>query len=497
MQMKSLSQLKSTISSKLNVKTLIGKLRTLSKRLLQTVKKYASKLFELFTKKPKDKSDYVRVGKFYFSKRFLTIAGLIFVVFMFVFVQFIYPWADGRVWTATVKANSEKYKKFSGKAKIKDKNGFVIYKGQMNEGKVSGQGTQYDLNGNVIYAGSFMDSQYSGKGELYNGKVLIYKGDFAQNLYQGEGQLFDNRGNTIYSGSFALGQKAGKGVEFNPATGLKKYYGDFLNNLREGKGIEYGEDGTMILYEGDFLAGAYSGNGKFYQNGTLKYNGAFANGLYEGEGTLYDIESKNAVYTGTFSNGLYTGSGSLYDPSTKKLLYNGEFEAGYRKGAGELYDKLGSVTFNGDFRDDNIDYISYIGQDVDSVIEKFGKENYRSTVSNRIILTYLGLDTSIIFKEEEPGKYGCEKFVMGTKFKFKGLGPNSTRQEIESVMGKSFSSINFKLPEYYNNVFTDLTVDLRSKKSVPSDKFVMDNYFVRFYYNENKTQIKAIEASSI
>lgn len=490
--------LKTTVLNKFNVRQIRTGLNSKLQKVKQKVVKFLTDIINTLMKKPKDKSDYVKVGKVYLSKRFLIISSTVLAIAIFAIAKYVYPWADGHLWTANVKVNSKKYSTFSGKAKLKDKNGYVIYKGDMVSGKIEGYGTQYDLNGNVIYIGDFVDSQYSGKGELYNENVIVYRGDFEQSLYQGSGQLFDKDGNTTYSGEFAMGQKSGKGVEYNASTGLKRYYGEFANDLREGKGTEYGNDGSTVVYEGDFLAGQYGGEGKLYKNGVVQYVGAFANGLYEGEGTLYDVDSKSVKYIGSFVAGLYQGTGSLYDINTKKVIYTGEFEAGYRKGAGESYDRLGGITFSGDFRDDNIDYINYIGKDLDEVKEQFGKESYKTTKSDVMVLTYLGIDTSIVFREDkESGKFSCEKFIMGIKYPFKGLTADSTKEEIEAVMGKSFSSINFKFPDYYDISFNDLSINLRSKTPAPSDKFLMDNYFVRFYYNADRSEIRAIEVASI
>lgn len=498
MQSNMFRKLNSRISSKLNPRAITSKLRSLFRKLIQKVRTYATKFVQTLLKKPKDKSDYIKISGVYVSKRFIMFFIIGLILFIFVFVQYIFPWADGNLWTATIKVSSQKYQTFSGKARLKDNSGNVIYVGHIEQGNIEGFGTQYDLNGNVVYVGNFSNAQYSGSGELYYNGYVMYKGEFSQNLYNGEGNLLDENGNTIYSGSFENGQKSGKGIEYNTSTNLKKYYGDFANDLREGKGTEYDSDGVTILYEGDFKSGQYSGSGKLYQNATLKYDGEFSNGLYEGNGTLYDLDTKNILYIGEFSAGLYNGSGSLYDINTKKLIYNGEFESGNRKGTGELYDSLGSVAFNGDFRDDNIDYVSYIGQSMDEVKEQFGKESYKNKVSDRMVLTYLGLNVSIIFKEDtDAGTFNCEKFIMGTKYPFKGLGSKSSKEDVEAVMGESFSSINFKFPDYYDRAFTDLSIDLKGKTMAPSDKFLMSNYFIRFYYTQDKSKIKAIEVSTI
>ncbi len=487
------------ISTQLNgIKQQFAKVKQVFAKVVQVVNKFVKKTFDLLMRKPSDKSDYVRIGKFYLSKRLLTIICLGIIVVIFIFVQFFFPWADGRLWTANIKLNSQKYHTFTGKVRVKDDMGVMIYEGQMKDGQIEGEGKQYDSKGELVYVGSFEKSQYSGKGELYSNSVMIYSGTFAKNLYEGQGELFDETGKLIYSGNFALGQRSGKGVSYNPKTGLRKYYGDFANDLPEGRGVLYEEDGSSILYDGDFIAGQYSGTGRLYEKGVLKYQGEFAEGLFEGNGTLYDTATKKILYQGAFVKGLYEGEGTLYDPNTSKVIYSGQFTAGQRQGTGSSYDRLGSVSFNGEFKDDNINYLNYLGAPLDDVTAQFGKESYRTTVSDRLILTYLSLDTSIVFiPDAEKDTYLCEKIIMGTRDTFMGLKSNSSKDEIEQVMGQPFSSVNFNFSSYYDTIFSQLSINLSSKKGAPSDKFVLDNYFIRFYYNANRTEIQSIEVGSM
>ena len=74
-----------------------------------------------------------------------------------------------------------------------------------------------------------------------------------------------------------------------------------------------------------------------------------------------------------------------------------------------------------------------------------------------------------------------------------GLGADSTAVERRSVMGDPFSSINYKCPSYYYTIFENLAININDINNVPSDKYIMDNYFIRFYFNEGRTELKCIE----
>lgn len=494
-----IGSINSVMNTQLNtLKSAPRKLMTSLKSMGTKLKKKLNEFFKILLKKPSEKEDYIKFGLIYLSKRAAIILTVVFIVLLYLFVKFFYPWADGNLWTANIKLNSQKYYSFTGKkARVKDAMGVVIYEGEMANGAVTGYGTQYDSFGNMVYEGEFSEGNYSGQGKLYKNGILIYKGNFEQSLYQGEGELYNDSGNLIYKGNFEAGLRSGTGIEYNAETGKRIYSGSFANDVREGNGTEFSEDGSNKLYEGGFVAGKYGGSGKLYENGVLKYSGDFANGLFEGEGTMYDTVTSKVIYKGEFEDGLYGGNGTLYDPKTSKMIYQGEFVSGQRSGEGSTFDSLGTVSFNGNFKDDNIDYLNYLGSPLDKITEQFGKENYRQTTSDgKLILTYLSLDMSLVLKtSEDSGTYVCEKMILGNKQTFSGLNSKSPRSEIIEVMGSPYSSIDYTFAKYYDTVFKQLSINLSSSAKAPSDKFLMDGYFVRFYYNSNRTEYFSIEIS--
>lgn len=466
---------------------------------VQFVQQKIQKFFQTILGKPRSKKDYWRLFGVYFSKKFVCMSIIVLGVVGYFAIYQVVPWAEGKVWTANLRLDTLKYTKFNGKARVYDTMGALVFEGNLKNGSPSGEGVQYNSTGGILYKGGFEGGKYKGEGELYSPEgILIYSGGFENNLYHGNGKLYNNIGKIIYSGEFAVGQRSGMGAEYNPDTTLRKFYGQYANDVLNGNGVEYADDGKTILYEGEFKDGAYGGEGKLYSGNALIYSGKFEKGTYSGEGNLYDSDTGALIYSGEFKDGVYDGKGTLYDVGTSVIIYSGEFSNGKRQGDGTSYDKLGSELFSGKFRGDSIDYIGYLGKTPDNVAEEFGQETYKTEENGKMIVTYRNLDASLVFKvNEEKGNYVCEKILLGTKESFMGLGANSTAIERRSVMGEPFSSINYTCADYYKTVFAHLGINVNNIKSIPCDKYIMDNYFIRFYFNDGRTELKCIEICSM
>lgn len=493
-------RIKTTLQSQLaSLSAFMTRIQNAGTQAAQFVQQKVQKFVQTITQNPRKKSDYWRIFGLYFSKKFVIMSVIITGVVGYILIYWAYPWADGKLWTANINADSPKLPTFSGKARLFDPQGIKIYEGDIKQGRPDGYGVQYDSEGHMIYAGNFQNGKYYGEGRSYDTEgILIYEGAFSNNLYEGQGKLYNSIGKIIYAGEFAAGMRSGIGIEYNPENGLKMYYGGHANDVRSGNGVEYEEDGKGILYEGDFKDGVYAGLGKLYSKGHLLYSGNFANGSYEGIGDLYDLDAGVIKYSGEFKNGLYDGSGKLYDINTSVIIYEGNFSKGKRQGAGTSFDKLGSEEFNGKFRGDGIDYVGYLGADLDKVTAEFGQETYRTETNDHLILTYLNLDSSIVFKiDGDEGKYVCEKIILGTKKEFMGLGKKSSAVERRNVMGEPYSSINYACSAYYRTVFSNLSVNIKNINSVPTDKYIMNKYFIRFYFNEGRTELKCVEICSL
>lgn len=491
-----LGRITTSLQSQLTIlSSFMVRIQNFGTQVAQVVQQKVQKFVQAMTKDPESKADYWKILGLYFSKKLVIMTTVVLVVLGYALIYWVYPWADGRLWTANIRIDTTKLSSFEGRARLYDTSDVKIYEGDVKMGRPNGYGYQYDTYGNLIYKGNFESGKYSGEGQSYDDDgTMVYDGKFSNNMYEGEGKLYNSIGKIIYIGNFSGGVYSGIGIEYNPDTGAKTYYGNHEGGSRAGQGTEFESDGSTILYEGSFKDGKYSGNGKLYSNATLLYMGSFENGEYSGTGDLYDLDTGVVRYSGQFKNGLYDGTGTLYNVNTAVMEYFGAFSKGKKQGTGTYYDILGSKKFSGNFRGDSIDYIGYLGADPDKISSEFGQESYKTEVDNRLILTYLNHDASIVFKiDESEGEYVCEKIILGIKEQFMGLGAQSTAVERRNVMGEPFSSINYSCPSYYRTVFSNLAVNIDNIEKVPSDKYVMENYFIRFYFNEGRTELKCIE----
>lgn len=493
------SRISTAVQTQINsLSKLTNKLQNFSNNLLQKTQDKITEFLNTMTAKPKSKADYWRIAGVYFAKKFVVISIFVVGALVYIYVNLVVPNFEGKLWHAKFNINSRKAQQFSGKAKVYDIDKTFIYQGEMDSGIPNGSGIQYDLDGKLIYKGQFKSGKYSGNGELYdpNSGKLIYSGNFESNKYEGIGQLLNNFEKVIYSGNFKSGVKSGKGTEYDPKSGLKRYYGEFENGKYEGKGVSYATDGTVV-YEGDFKDGLFESKGKKYQNGHLIYDGNFKAGKYSGNGILYDESSGNIIYSGEFSENLYNGSGKLYDKYSFKISYDGKFENGKKSGMGVLYDKLGVPVFSGEFKDNAINYMGNFGLNLDEFIKKFGKYTSQIMTDGKKILFYSQIDSAMIFEENEDGNYIFTRVVLGTENEFMGIGKESSIIERRNILGQAFVSIDYNLKNYQKSAFSVLKINLDNNYLIPTDKYVFEKYFIRFFFNKDRTQIQAIEVGQI
>ena len=493
-----LSRFTNTVQSQINsISRLTTKIQNIFNNITQKLQNKLRTLISSMSSKPKSKADYYKILGLYFAKRFVFIGIMVIGAIIYIYVNLVHPNLEGKLWYAKLAINSNKAQQFSGKAKLRNIDGKLIYKGDVYAGTPSGQGIQYDLDGNLIYKGNFKMGKYEGSGEIYDSSGnLVYSGNFESNKYEGAGKIVNSFGKVVYVGNFEKGLKSGKGTEFDPRNGNRRYYGEFTNDKYEGKGMLY-DSLNNLVYEGNFKDGLYDGKGKKYQNSHLIFDGNFKSGEYSGEGMLYDEASGGIIYSGEFEKGLYNGSGKLYDISTFNIIYDGEFKEGKKNGKGILYDKLGVPVFNGDFRNDAIDYMSNFGTKIEDFVEKFGKYTSQSFSDGKIILFYNPIDSAMIFEKKSNGDYIFERAILGTKNNFMGVGAESTIIERRNILGQSFVSTKYDLSEYQKDAISMLKINLEKNYSIPSDKYIFENYFVRFYFNDDKSKIYFIEVGQL
>lgn len=484
------SAVQSQISS---IVKLTSKIQNASNNFFQKFQEKITSLVRSLLSKPKSKKDYWCIAGVYFAKKLVITSILVIGAVVYLYASLIAPNLEGKLWYAKLSVDNSKAQQFTGKAKVFDHNGTFIYKGEMKSGRPDGFGIQYDNDGKLIYKGNFSAGKYSGSGEMFNSSGnLVYSGSFDSNKYNGSGRLVNSLGRVTYNGNFENGMKSGRGTEYNPKSGSKKYYGEFANDKFEGKGVSYDSDGNSVIYEGYFKDGFFEGNGKKYEDSHLIYNGEFQSGKYSGSGILYDKKSGSVIYSGNFEDGSYSGEGKLYDSNTFKLSYTGNFVNGKKHGSGVLYDKLGVPIFEGDFRDDGIDFVSKFGQSIDDLKQIFGSESKKIILNNKILLFYNVTNCVLTFEPNSKGEYIFTKVILGTEYNFMGLVglPSISRR---NILGSPFSSTNMDLKDYQLNSISLLSPDLPLEQEFFEEKYSFEGYYIRIFYKSEGDKVEIFE----
>jgi antitoxin component YwqK of YwqJK toxin-antitoxin module len=318
------------------------------KKLPELLKKSKETVEEKVLAPERSLSQYVKIGRRYFSKRLL-IAVCLLVVGGSLYLYFRPPalLAGWLGWPRTLVEGSKQAMAYQGLGKLITGEGDLHYVGQVVKGVYEGKGKLYNDREVLIYDGEFKKGLPNGTGTQYNGQgQLVYQGEFKDGKFSGKGQAFHGSGKMRYDGEFQNGAMQGAGTKYY-VTGQVQYTGQFVNDAYSGKGTLYDANGK-VQYDGLFLDGKYEGEGKLYSStGKLLYAGAFAAGEYSGAGKLF-AESGKSIYDGAFLNGLYSGAGTeFYDDGT--LKFKGEFAAGKYQGEGKLFAATGKPSYAGMF----------------------------------------------------------------------------------------------------------------------------------------------------
>lgn len=402
------------------------------------------------------REDYIKISQKLIAKKLILLVTVIVVFLVVAIKSFIYPWAEGVLWTPTITLNSKKFHEYSGEAKIVDPKGSLIYEGEVKGGIANGEGVQYGAEGNLHYKGDFAEGEYSGKGELYEDGELVYKGDFGMSAFEGKGNLYDEEGTQIFIGDFQTGLKNGIGTEYI-SKDIIAYQGSFANGHREGSGVVFEKDGETIKYQGDFLAGEYSGIGKLYKDGKL-------------------------LYFGDFFENRYNGIGQEFDLKTGKPIYEGEFLDNNRAGMGELFNALGLLEYQGAFHDDDINMKSYLGLSKEDIEGGFGL----ATVSDAKSLIYRHMDIAFVMIEE-----ACEQILIASQEKAMGITFYMDEKKVHDLMGIPDFTVNY--PIEYSDIFIALGIDVKKGDKLYGDKYIMENHYIKIYYENNGEKVIAVE----
>ncbi len=361
------------------------------KAKIEPIKKIAAdpfkkvlELYKAFTKKAQTALDnfmgqketslhnYIRIGSHYVSKKLLVILLFLLVAGVACLVKIVPDLINKDI---VLQEGSVEAAEFSGKAKLLDKNGTLLYKGTFADGKYDGKGRLFK-NKAPVYEGGFADNKYSGSGrEFYPDGKIKYDGEFINDRYNGLGTFYyDNGKNTVkYTGDYKNGNCNGQGKSYDNQNDLI-YEGEFQDGEFWGKGIKYFPDRSP-QYSGDFENGAYSGEGiEYYSSGTPKYKGTFLDGKYDGSGALFD-ENNILIYKGSFKADGFNGEGTLFH-ANGTAKYTGLFERNVYNGAGKLFDSNGNPLYEGNFANDCFEGLGTLFSTTEGILYKgFFKDN--------------------------------------------------------------------------------------------------------------------------
>lgn len=285
----------------------------------------------------------------------------------------------------------------SGKGRLFDSKGNLIYYGSWLNGKYDGYGQEFivtQLDGaaaksHILYEGGYAQGMREGFGKLYDytkqavykkdpriNPYLIYEGNFVANTYCGQGTRYTTA--SMYTGGFSYGEKDGFGsnywdddgedskytgvYHYGECRGIKYYsngvkrYEGFTNSTDgrfHGKGIAYWRNGN-IRFDGSYNDGLFQGSNciEYYENGRKKYEGSYKQGKYDGGmGKLYfDNEANQLQYEGSFKEGEYDGANGKEYYENGTLKYEGAYSKGMFEGYGKLYfQETGKLRYSGKF----------------------------------------------------------------------------------------------------------------------------------------------------
>lgn len=255
--------------------------------------------------RPKDQRDYYPVFRWLVSKRlaFALVIGIGLV--SIIYISSVLP---GGLFTSessipTYGYRSLALKFYSGEVRIKARQGYVAYDGQVSGGAANGSGCLYNSEGTPVYEGQFAENRYNGQGTLYydNGNTH-YTGTFSDNLFHGTGTCYRPNGVLEYAGEYVFGVRMGKGTLYD-TVGKPVYTGNFSND--------------SIVYQ-DFLQRPVSEIAQMYTGTSVVYRGTDENCAY-----LPDINAVYAVADGADTLENEWTIDRIYVLSSKAALSNG------------------------------------------------------------------------------------------------------------------------------------------------------------------------------
>lgn len=203
----------------------------------------------------------------------------------------------------------------------------------------------------VIYTGEMADGKREGRGLcLYNNGTL-YQGFWKKGKEHGYGTIMTaDRRRVIFEGNFERGKMSGFGTYYYASSGeaiVSRYIGEFRENQRNGMGRYVWSDGSE--FNGNWSQDQMT-HGTFTWPDGSTYMGGFKDSKRSGPGILR--ASDGFIYDGMWDNNAMEGRGLAIYPSGQR--FEGLFSKGRREGRGTIFFTNGAV-YEGRFRDDAVD----------------------------------------------------------------------------------------------------------------------------------------------
>ena len=187
---------------------------------------------------------------------------------------------------------------------VYNKNGVIIYKGGIKDGK-------YDGYGEIIVDNKISDEMNNDRVDIHQ-HIIIENEMNVNKLQSNECECFIDK--TFTHNPYSLVSMGLGDDEYeNNTKYIRKYIGQFIDGKRNGYGILYYETNNekKPFYIGEWKDDLPNGKGCLFCDkcGCIVFDGYFVNGLKHGICTYYSDRSKEILYHGEYKNGIIDGYG--------------------------------------------------------------------------------------------------------------------------------------------------------------------------------------------
>lgn len=213
------------------------------------VQKWRDALSRLLDVRPKNSRDYYTFQRWLISRRLVNAIVILGGSVCLMYLWWFRPISAGNdgIRIKTYRYSSIPLRFCEGEVRIRAKQGYIAYEGEVRDGYVSGTGILYGEDGQILYEGEFDKNRYHGTGTLYfDSGRMKYRGSFADNRFEGEGVQYWENGAKCYEGGFRKDLFEGSGTQYGES-GARLYEGGFSQGMKEGAGILYNASGRAVF----------------------------------------------------------------------------------------------------------------------------------------------------------------------------------------------------------------------------------------------------------